>query len=203
MGYAATARGVSRGGPISLLILDRDSKFDAEVISFLKATGLKPKHTSFQSPWQNGTAERWVGGCRKELLDFVIPLNAEHLRRLMREYIGYFQEDRIHDSLGKDTPNRRRVEERPSADATVISRARLGVCIIVTVGGKRHRTSNQRPVRAEPSTLLFPIIGRRWMLRPFDGLDHFPRRTQTQRFAVSGTSSVPGSTPRRCQCSES
>jgi putative transposase len=84
--------------PYRYVILDRDSKFDAEVISFLKATGLKPKRTSIQSPWQNGTAERWVGGCRKELLDFVIPLNVEHLRRLMREYIGYFQEDRIHDS---------------------------------------------------------------------------------------------------------
>ena len=67
-----------------------------------KATGLKPKRTSIQSPCQNGTAERWAGGCRRELLDYVIPLNEEHLRRLMREYICYFHEDRTHDGLGKD-----------------------------------------------------------------------------------------------------
>jgi hypothetical protein len=28
--------------------------------------------TSYQSPWQNGAAERWVGSCRRELLDHVI-----------------------------------------------------------------------------------------------------------------------------------
>ena len=48
-------------GPYRYVILDRDAKFDATVITFLKATGLKPKRTSIQSPWQNGTAERWVG----------------------------------------------------------------------------------------------------------------------------------------------
>ena len=113
-------------GPYRYVILDRDSKFDAEVITFLKATGLKPKRTSIQSPWQNGTAERWVGGCRRELLDFVIPLNEEHLRRLLREYIGYFHQDRIHDSLEKDTPNHRLVEQKPAANAAVISIPRLG-----------------------------------------------------------------------------
>jgi putative transposase len=47
--------------PYRYVILDRDSKFDADVIKFLKATGLKPKRTSVQAPWQNGVAERWVG----------------------------------------------------------------------------------------------------------------------------------------------
>ena len=115
------------------MILDRDSKFDADVTTFLKATGLAPKRTSIQSPWQNGIAERWILGCRKELLDHVIPLNEQHLRRLLRDYVSYFHDDRIHDSLEKDTPNRRPVERKPSADATVISHARLG--------GLHHRYS--------------------------------------------------------------
>jgi hypothetical protein len=38
------------------------------------------------------------------ILDHIIPVNEEHLRRLIRDYVGYHQEDRIHDSLGKDTP---------------------------------------------------------------------------------------------------
>jgi hypothetical protein len=49
-----------------------------------------------------------VGGCRRELLDHVIPLNEERFRRLIRDYICYFHQDRIHDGLGKDTPNRTR-----------------------------------------------------------------------------------------------
>src|SRR6476620_1354086 len=66
-------------GPYRYVILDRDSKFDATVITFLKATGLQPKRTSIQSPWQNGTAERWVGSCRRESLDHVIALDERHL----------------------------------------------------------------------------------------------------------------------------
>jgi len=114
-------------------ILDHDSKFDADVIAFLQATGLSPKRTSVQAPWQNGTAERWVGSCRREILDHVIALNEQHLRRLIRDYVNYHHDDRIHDSLDKDTPNRRPVEIRPSPTATVISSARLG--------GLHHRYS--------------------------------------------------------------
>ena len=112
--------------PYRYVILDRDAKFDADVIKFLKATGLKPKRTSVQAPWQNGLAERWVGSCRREMLDHVIALNEQHLRRLVRDYVSYYHQDRIHDSLSKDTPNRRPVEPKPAANATLISLPRLG-----------------------------------------------------------------------------
>ena len=48
-------------------------------------------------------AERWVGSCRREILDHVIALHERHLRRLIREYIDYYHEDRTYDSLEKDT----------------------------------------------------------------------------------------------------
>jgi len=119
--------------PYRYVILDHDAKFNSEIISFLKSTGLHPKRTSVQAPWQNGIAERWVGGARREILDHVIALNESHLRRLLREYVAYFQEDRIHDALDKDTPNHRAIEKRPSATAMVVSSARLG--------GLHHRYS--------------------------------------------------------------
>ena len=119
--------------PYRYAIFDHDSKFDADVMAFLKAMGLEPKPTSVQAPWQNGVAERWVGSCRREILDHVIALNEQHLRRLVRDYVSYYHDDRIHDSLDKDTPNRRPVESKPSPSATVISSARLG--------GLHHRYS--------------------------------------------------------------
>ena len=73
----------SEAGPYRYAILDRDSKFDADVIAFLKATGLKAKRTSIHAHWQNGIAERWVGSARREMLDHVIALNEPHLRRLI------------------------------------------------------------------------------------------------------------------------
>ena len=112
--------------PYRYVILDHDSIFDADVIGFLKAAGLQPKRTSVQAPWQNGTAERWIGSCRREILDHVIALKEQHLRRVIGDYVRYHHQDRIHDSLDKDTPNRRQVESKPAADATVISLPRLG-----------------------------------------------------------------------------
>jgi putative transposase len=113
-------------GPYRYLILDRAAIFNGEVRTFLRSTGLEPKRTSVRSPWQNGIAERWIGSCRRELLDHVIPLNERHLRRLLREYIHFHHGDRIHDCLQKDTPDRRQMEQRPSQKSVVISSARLG-----------------------------------------------------------------------------
>jgi hypothetical protein len=50
-------------GPYRYAILDHDSKFDADVIAFLKATGLRPKRMSVQAPWQKDYASHctsWV-----------------------------------------------------------------------------------------------------------------------------------------------
>ena len=112
--------------PYRYAVFDRDSTFNADVVTFLKATGLQPKRTSVQAPWQNGIAERWVGSCRREILDHVIVLNEPHLRRLIRDYVNYHHEDRIHDALEKDAPNRRTIEPKPTANAALISMPRLG-----------------------------------------------------------------------------
>jgi transposase InsO family protein len=76
------------------LLFDRDAKFGKDVISAAKKLGTKPIRTAFRSPWQNGVAECWVGSCRRDLLDHVIVLNERHLQRLMRDYNGYYHEDR-------------------------------------------------------------------------------------------------------------
>jgi putative transposase len=112
--------------PYGYAIFDHDSKFNVDVVQLLTATGLKPKRTSVQAPWQNGIAERWIGSCRREMLDHLIPLNERHLRRLLREYVSYHNDDRVHDALQKDVPNRRPVDERPSPAASVISQPRIG-----------------------------------------------------------------------------
>jgi len=46
------------------------------VIGTVKSFDVQPKRTGFRSPWQNGVAERWVGNCRRDMLDHVIALNA-------------------------------------------------------------------------------------------------------------------------------
>jgi transposase InsO family protein len=85
-----------------------------------------PKSSSNRSTRRvrpNGTAERWVGSCRRDLLDHVIALNGRHLKRLLREYISYHHEDRTHLGLGKETPGGR-THSRPSG--RIWSQPRLG-----------------------------------------------------------------------------
>ena len=108
------------------MILDRDTKLNDEVIDFLKSSGLKQVRTSMRSPWQNGIAERWVGNCRRELLDHVIAFNEAHLRRMVRNYISYYHEDRTHNGLLKELPGQRSVERRPSEHARLVALPRAG-----------------------------------------------------------------------------
>jgi putative transposase len=111
--------------PQRFLIFDRDSKFSADVVSTVKAIGSQPVRTAFRSPWQNGIAERWVGSVRRDLLDHVIVLNERHLRRLLKDYVRYYHEDRTHLGLGKDTPGGRVPASGPSNRHKVISLPRL------------------------------------------------------------------------------
>lgn len=108
------------------LIFDRGAQFNEEVVNTLKSFGITPKRTSFRSPWQNGVAERFVGNCRRDMLDHVIVVNERHLKRLMSEYIRYYHEDRTHLGLEKQTPSWRVVSSASRKHCEVIAMLRLG-----------------------------------------------------------------------------
>ncbi len=112
--------------PPEFLIFDRDAKFSADVLATIEDLGVTSVRTAFRSPWQNGVAERWVGSIRRELLDHVIVINERHLRRLVRDYVRYFNEDRTHMALGKQTPAKRAAALQVPVSAKVIALPRLG-----------------------------------------------------------------------------
>jgi len=112
------------------LIYDNDSIFSDNVTEAIKRFGIKPKRTVFQGPWQNKTAERWVGSARREMLDHVIVLNEQHPHRLLHDYIAYYKDERVHTRL-RDAPEHRPVEVQPSSTARVVGLPR--------VGGLHHR----------------------------------------------------------------
>lgn len=86
------------------LIFDGDAKFSTDVVAAVRAMGSQPVRTSLRSPWQNGVAERWVGSCRRDLLDHVIVRDERHLKRLLRNYVRNYHDDRTHLGLAKQTP---------------------------------------------------------------------------------------------------
>jgi hypothetical protein len=88
------------------------------------ALSICPVQTSFESPWQNGIAERWVESCRRDLLDHIIALHERHLKRLLDQYVRYHHEDRTHLGLAKQTPAARTA---CTPSGRIVSQRRLGV----------------------------------------------------------------------------
>ena len=113
------------GPGIQYLIHDRDTKF-ARVERWLKWAGTESVLTGYLSPWQNGIAERWVLTLRGELLDHVVVLSEADARKLIADYVAYYNDDRCHLSLNKVSPAPRPIRARPSRDAEVIAIPRIG-----------------------------------------------------------------------------
>ena len=105
------------------LIFDHDAKYGLEVPTAIRSMSMACLQTSIHSPWQNGVAERWVGSCRRELLDHIIALNERHLRRLLSQYVSYYHDDRTHLGLHKQTPA---IRSCSTAAGPVISHRRMG-----------------------------------------------------------------------------
>ena len=55
------------------------------------------------------------------MINHVIVFNEDHLRRLMKEYINYYNKDRCHLSLNRDSPFGREVDNKPSMNTKVKS----------------------------------------------------------------------------------
>lgn len=105
------------------LIFDHDAKYGLEVPAAIRAMKITGTRTSLRSPWQNGVAERWVGSCRRELLDHVIPINTRHLKRLLADYVSYYHADRTHLGLDKESPTGR---IQSTCQGRVVSFRRVG-----------------------------------------------------------------------------
>jgi hypothetical protein len=71
---------------------------------------LQPKIYSCASNWSVRRAEsqkRWIGSARRECLDFIIPINEEHIRQTLKAWVGHYNRARPHSSLGPGMPDPR------------------------------------------------------------------------------------------------
>jgi hypothetical protein len=104
------------------LIFDRDAKYGLEVPVVVRSLKMSPVQTSFESPWQNGLAERWIERCRPDLLDHVIAVNEHHLNVGSR--ICPLLSRRPHASWVREGNSDYRI--RSTAADRILSQVRLG-----------------------------------------------------------------------------
>jgi putative transposase len=112
------------------LLRDRDGIYGNFFRHRARNLGIDEVVIARRSPWQSPYVERVIGTLRRELLDHVIVLNEQHLRRLLRRFVNeYYHPCRTHLSLGKDAPEQRAVEPREMGE----------VVELPVVGGLHHR----------------------------------------------------------------
>jgi len=86
------------------LITDNDSKYGPVFAQVATATGIDHVRTAYRAPLMNALCERFLGSVRRECLDHVLVLGEQHLRRLLREYVSYFNVERPHQGLRQRMP---------------------------------------------------------------------------------------------------
>jgi transposase InsO family protein len=84
--------------------------------------GIKAVRTSVKAPNMNAICERVIRSIRQEALDNFIIVNQKQLHRIILEYIEFYNERRLHQSLEQDSPRGLQVQN----SGAIHSRPMLG-----------------------------------------------------------------------------
>lgn len=87
------------------LLHDRHATFSAQLAGEVESWGIRVLRSPVRTPTANANCERLIGTIRRECLDYLIRLNASHLRRILREWARHYNGGRRpHRSLGPGIP---------------------------------------------------------------------------------------------------
>ena len=89
---------------VKFMSRDRGSNFTTAFDAVLADAGIRTVLCNIQTPRMNAITERWIGGCRRELLDRTLIWNENHLRRILHEYETHHNQHRPHRSLDSAAP---------------------------------------------------------------------------------------------------
>jgi len=87
------------------LIRDNDAKYGSAFARVAAGSRIAVLRTPIRAPRANATCERYLGSVRRECLDHVLVLGEGQLRRVLREYVAYFNTARPHQGIGQAIPS--------------------------------------------------------------------------------------------------
>jgi transposase InsO family protein len=94
------------GTRVKFVLHDRDASFTAAFDEVFQAAGARVIRSAVQAPRMNSIMERWIGSCRRELLDRMLVWNQRHLMIVLREYEDFYNTHRPHRTLKQAAPLR-------------------------------------------------------------------------------------------------
>src|SRR2546421_3048521 len=107
---AQQARNATMDRVPQMVVCDHDTKLGTRFAEVFRSSGVRVVRTAIRAPEMNAFAERFAGTLRGEVLDHVLILSENHLRRIVNEYVRFYNEARPHQALGHQQPIRRSVE---------------------------------------------------------------------------------------------
>ena len=91
---------------VKFILHDRDTSFTAAFDAVFQAVVARVIRSAIQAPRMNSIMERWIGSCRRELLDRTLIWNQRHLMTVLREYEDFYNTHRPHRTLKQAAPLR-------------------------------------------------------------------------------------------------
>ncbi|MHB8629108.1 MAG: integrase core domain-containing protein, partial [Aggregatilineales bacterium] len=86
------------------LVCDNDAKYGPRFEHAVKGAAIELVHTPCYTPKANTICERFIGSVRRECLDFVLILSQAHGRKIIREYVTFFNQARPHQRIEQQIP---------------------------------------------------------------------------------------------------
>src|SRR6266700_6127081 len=111
---------------VKFMIRDRGSNFTAAFDTVLADAGVRTVLCNVRTPRMNAIAERWIGGCRRELLDRTLVWNQAHLRQILRQYETHHNQHRPHRSLHGAAPLKPLPEPADLGQYRILRQAHVG-----------------------------------------------------------------------------
>ena len=106
------------------MIRDNDKKYGGQFQHVVDGADVELLKIPVEAPRANAFCKRFLGSLRRECLDYMLILSERHLRRVVADYVIYFNQARPHQGIDQRIPCGSPLPDHP--DGEIVGKAVLG-----------------------------------------------------------------------------